>query len=322
MHLRVTFVPGGTGPVNETAEWLRRHHISFIECERGGALRAAPVIRGDLGIAVGSGRGGPGEGWSLVLESGPRRSVVRLAGGGCVGAARVMAFVRGWLQARNLLHRRHMQELESLARVPGISVFSIGEEHVPGLRAQLTCVGRVGVAAGVAGAGAGAAAMPAGPGGAVRSMAERAEGGGGNNPACGVVTQCVYAETRFCFACGAPPPMPAPAPAHVPAPAGTGTGTGTGMTRCGACRNVAFCDACGAEHAEHGCTGVHVSSRVTHIGNMTLPPTCAGCGVAGTADRPLLRCADCARHALYCGAACQRAHWRAHKPAHAAAGRA
>ena len=55
MHLRVAFVPGGTGPVNETAEWLRRHHISFIECERGGALRAAPVIRGDLGIAVGSG---------------------------------------------------------------------------------------------------------------------------------------------------------------------------------------------------------------------------------------------------------------------------
>ena len=43
---------------------------------------------------------------------------------------------------------------------------------------------------------------------------------------------------------------------------------------------------------------------------------CSGCGAAGAA---LMRCNDCMLHGKvfsprYCGPACQKAHWKAHKP--------
>jgi hypothetical protein len=44
------------------------------------------------------------------------------------------------------------------------------------------------------------------------------------------------------------------------------------------------------------------------------PRCCAACGAAPAGGAALRACARC-RRARYCGAACQRTHWKAHKPA-------
>jgi predicted Zn-ribbon and HTH transcriptional regulator len=46
-------------------------------------------------------------------------------------------------------------------------------------------------------------------------------------------------------------------------------------------------------------------------------PACANCGKTrrwDKADKPLSKCARC-KSVAYCGAACQKAHWKAHKAA-------
>lgn len=42
------------------------------------------------------------------------------------------------------------------------------------------------------------------------------------------------------------------------------------------------------------------------------PDVCARCGASAVADKKLLTCGRC-KTARYCGAACQKAHWPAHK---------
>ena len=46
-------------------------------------------------------------------------------------------------------------------------------------------------------------------------------------------------------------------------------------------------------------------------------PACANCGKTrrwDKVDKPLSKCARC-KSVAYCGAACQKAHWKAHKAA-------
>jgi radical SAM protein with 4Fe4S-binding SPASM domain len=53
------------------------------------------------------------------------------------------------------------------------------------------------------------------------------------------------------------------------------------------------------------------------VGTVERGPACANCGKTrrwDKADKPLSKCARC-KAVAYCGAACQKAHWKAHKAA-------
>jgi hypothetical protein len=59
-------------------------------------------------------------------------------------------------------------------------------------------------------------------------------------------------------------------------------------------------------------TGADSSSRAAHASSA--PPPAHSCASCGTTALPVKLCSSC-RAARYCGAACQRAHWPAHKAA-------
>ena len=53
------------------------------------------------------------------------------------------------------------------------------------------------------------------------------------------------------------------------------------------------------------------------VGTVERGPACANCGKTrrwDKVDKPLSKCARC-KSVAYCGAACQKAHWKAHKAA-------
>jgi hypothetical protein len=61
-----------------------------------------------------------------------------------------------------------------------------------------------------------------------------------------------------------------------------------------------------------GTSGVPINGAVTR--SVTVP-TCVACGAAAAPGRQLMMCGACRGPERWCGAACQRASWPAHKSA-------